>query len=99
MNVSRGPFNVNCCSNKSPSALVNEISRSLAALGVKFNRASGYLFECSFKGIKWSMEIMKLEDLREILLVKFKITPSSSQVDVMAYKDVCSQVLKGMNLV
>jgi hypothetical protein len=46
-------------------------------------------FECSKQGVGWTVEVCRLEDLNEILLVKFrKITG-----DMLVYREIAAQVL------
>jgi hypothetical protein len=71
--VARGPFNLNCTSNKSISSVINEIQKSLKTLKITFDKNNA-LFECSKQGIGWTIEVCRLEDLNEILLVKFRKT-------------------------
>lgn len=71
--MARGPFNLNCTSNKSISSVINEIQKSLKTLKITFDKNNA-LFECSKQGIGWTIEVCRLEDLNEILLVKFRKT-------------------------
>lgn len=71
-----------------------EIAHALNLQKVKFTR-SGYIYDCQKGQISWTVEICRLEDLAEILLVKFRKT----QGEMGAYREVCHALLQGMTLV
>ena len=81
----RGPFNLNCTSNKPISAIISEITASLTQLKVRYEKNLA-TFDCQKHGSGWTMEICRLEDLNEILLVKFRKTAGEMQ----AYREICS---------
>lgn len=85
LSVARGPFNLNCTSNKSVQQVFNEISQSLNSLKVRFDKSQA-TFECSKQGSGWTMEVCRLEDLNEILLVKFRKTSG----DMQSYRETCA---------
>lgn len=61
---------------------------------VKYDRNKAS-FDCQKQNIGWTMEVCRLEDLNEILLVKFRKTTG----DMFVYREISAQILANMNLV
>ena len=76
---------MNCTSNKPIANVISEITSALTQLKVRFERNLA-TFDCAKSGSGWSIEICRLEDLNEVLLVKFRKTAG----DMQAYRDTCS---------
>ena len=94
----QGPFNVNCTTNKDPVSVMNEIYRSLKINKVHYKQTGPFKVECTLQHpqqLTFTMELNHLEDLMNILIVKFKrVSGEMSQ-----YRDTSSSVLRQMALV
>lgn len=93
--VYRGPFNVNCTTNKEPLVVMNEIFKALETSKVQFKKSGPYGVKCQKTGINFSMELNHMEDLTNILIVKFKRLSG----EIPAYRELSSKVLGAMQLV
>ena len=94
--IYQGPFNVNCTTNKEPGHVMGELFKSLNQNQVNFQKTSNYSVRCQKgPGLLFSVELNHLEDLANILIVKFK----RLQGEMPTYREVSSQVLQAMTLV
>ena len=93
--VYQGPFNVNCTTNKEPPIVMNEIFKALDLLKVQFKKSGPYGVKCQKTGVNFSMELNHMEDLANILIVKFKRLSGEMGI----YRELSSKLLAQMNLV
>ena len=94
--VYQGPFNVNCTSNRDPWSLMADIQKALDVSQVAFEQTGPFALKCSRDNLlSFSIELHHLEDLTEILFVKFRRLTGETQT----YREVSSRVLARVKLV
>ena len=86
---------MNCTSNKPPVTVMNEMFKALETLKVQFKKSGPYGVKCQKTGVNFSMELNHMEDLANILIVKFRRLSGETS----AYRDLASKVLSQMSLV
>ena len=74
---------------------MNEMFKALETLKVQFKKSGPYGVKCQKTGVNFSMELNHMEDLANILIVKFKRLGG----EMPSYREVSSQVLLAMTLV
>jgi len=95
MSVWKGPFNVNCTSNKEPAFLMAEMSKALDQLKISFRKQGTYGVHCQSPKTTFTMELNTLEDLTNIFVVKFK----RQSGDMRAFRETSSSILSLMTLI
>lgn len=92
MKVCRGPFNVNCTTDRDPKEVLLEMIRSLELQKVSYKQMGSYGFRCQKNNVRFEMEIAHLDDLDNIYIVKFKRLAG----EIGNYKEVSNKVLNHM---
>jgi len=92
--IYRGSFSLPCVSMKSALELLEEINKALSLHNVKSKKINEYLLNCERQGIKFEMEIMQMEGVESMNIIRFKRLEGS----VGDYKVLCSKLLSSMRL-
>ena len=94
MKVCRGPFNVNCTTNKEPQVVLLEMVKSLEQQKISYKKVGNYGLRCQKNNVRFEMEIAHLDNLDNIYIVKFKRLAG----ETTSYKEVSNKVLNNMHL-
>lgn len=74
---------------------MSELYRSLEHSQVSFEKTTQHSVQCQKGNSAFTVELNHLEDLTNILIIKFKRVSG----DMPSYRDVSSKILSGMTLV
>jgi hypothetical protein len=94
MSVYKGPFQIDCTTNRSPNSVLSDILKSLENMKITFSKVSDYFLKCSKTGIKFEVELCRMENIENIHVVRMKRLDG----DVQKYREVCNKALGLMNL-
>ena len=94
MKVCRGPFNVNCTTDRDPQELLMDMVRSLEHQKVSYKKIGSWGLRCQKNSVRFEMEIAHLDDIESIYILKFKRLAG----EIPNYKDVSARVLNNINL-
>lgn len=94
MKVCRGPFNVNCTTDRDPQELLMDMVRSLEHQKVSYKKMGSWGLRCQKNSVRFEMEIAHLDDIESIYILKFKRLAG----EIAHYKDVSAKVLNNINL-
>jgi len=92
--VFKGSFSLLCTSMRSAFEIIEEISKLLSLHKVKYKKTGGYLFTCQKQTIKFEIEVMQMESIEFMHVVRFKRLEGNS----MEYKIICSKLFSAIKL-
>jgi Kinase associated domain 1 len=94
MKVCKGPFNVNCTTDRDPQELLMDMVRSLEHQKVSYKKIGSWGLRCQKNSVRFEMEINHLDEIESIYILKFKRLAG----EIPHFKDVSARVLNNINL-
>ena len=92
--IYRGAFDLTCISAKPASDLMNEICKVLDTQNIKYKKCGGYLVVMQKQGVKLELEIMQMEDMEFMHIIRLK----RIEGNVINYKTICKKLIASMKL-
>ena len=90
----KGAFSLSCTSTRPPTDIMKDVTNSLNLSNVQYKRMSRYLVIAEKEYVRLKLEVMQMEDIDTMHIVKFKKI-SGNQRD---YTNLCTKLLRLMKL-
>jgi len=92
--IYKGAFSLDCTSVRNPNEIMIDLEKAMNLVKVQYKRNSGFMIIGQKQHIKLELEIMQMEDMDFMHIIRFKKIAGDSA----GYKEVCNQLLNSIRL-